>query len=72
MPCEPLDHAPELPEHASEPSEHAFELFEHASDLSEHLFELFIWLLELSTLEARVCQKDVRNSSKNCQSLHLG
>ena len=64
MPCEPLDHAPELPEHASEPYEHASELSEHASELSEHASGLFVWSLELSTLEARVCQKDVRSSSK--------
>ena len=64
MPSEPFDHAPELSEHASDPSKHASELLKHASELSEHVSELFIWLLELSTLEARVCQKDVRSSSK--------
>ena len=32
-----------------------FELFEHASELFEHAFELFVWLLEPSTLEAKVC-----------------
>ena len=57
MPSELFDHAPKLSKHASEPSEHVFELSEHAS-------ELFVWLLEPSTLEARVCQKDVRSSSK--------
>ena len=54
----------ELFEHAFELSKHASELSEHAPELSEHAFELFIRLLKLSTLEARVCQKDVRSSSK--------
>ena len=44
--------------------EHASELPKHAFELSEHASELFIWLLEPSTLETRVCQKDVRSSSK--------
>ena len=57
MPSELFDHAPKLSKHASEPSE-------HASELSEHASELFVWLLEPSTLEARVCQKDARSSSK--------
>jgi len=35
--------------------EHAPELFEYSSDLSEHASKLFIWLLELSTFEAKVC-----------------
>ena len=34
------------------------------SELFEHASEMFVWLLEPSTLEARVCQKDVRSSSK--------
>ena len=62
----------ELFEHASELTEHAFKLFENASELSEHASELFVRLLEPSTLEARVCQKDLRSSSKKIQSLHLG
>ena len=52
--------------------ENASELSKHASKLSEHASELFIRLLEPSTLEARVCQKDARSSSKIFQSLHLG
>ena len=56
---------------SSELFEHASKLFEHAFELSEHAFELFVWLLEPSTLEAKVCQKDVRSSSKKNQSLHL-
>ena len=48
----------------SELFEHASELTEHASELSEHASELFVRLLEPSKLEARVCQKDVRSSSK--------
>ena len=63
MPCEPFDHAPKLPEHASEPSKHASELSKHVSELSKHASKLFVWSLEPSTLEARVCQKDVRSSS---------
>ena len=55
----------------SELFEHASKLFEHAFELSEHAFELFVWLLEPSTLEAKVCQKDVRSSSKKIQSLLL-
>ena len=59
-------HRPELVraiEHASELLNMTSELFEHASELSEHTSKLFVWSLEPSTLEARVCQKDVRSSS---------
>ena len=35
--------------------EHAPKLFEHVSKLSELASELFVWLLEPSTLEAKVC-----------------
>ena len=59
-----VDHASELLNISSGLFEHVPELFEHASELSEHASELFVWLLEPSTLEARVCQKDVRSSSK--------
>ena len=79
MPSELFEHASELSKHASKLSEHESELCEHASklskhasELSKHAFTLFIWLLEPSTLEARVCQKDIRSSSKKIQSLHLG
>ena len=34
------------------------------SELSKHAFKIFVRLLEPSTLEARVCQKDVRSSSR--------
>ena len=43
---------------------HALKLFEHVSELSKHASELLVWLLEPSTLEARVGQKDVRSSSE--------
>ena len=57
MPCEPFDHAPDLPEHAPELSEHASELSKHVSELYRHASELFVWSLEPSTLEARVLSK---------------
>ena len=71
MSFELFKHASELTEHVSELFEHASRPTEHASELSEHASELFVRLLEQSTLEARVCQKDVRSSSKKFQSLHL-
>ena len=64
MPSELFEHASELTEHASELSEHASKLSKHVSEQSEHASELFVYLLEPSTLKARVCQKDVRSSSK--------
>ena len=64
MSSELFEHASKLSEHESELCEHASKLSKHASELSKHAFTLFIWLLEPSTLEARVGQKDVRSSSE--------
>ena len=35
--------------------EHVLELFGHVFQLSEHSSKLFVWMLEPSTLEAKVC-----------------
>jgi hypothetical protein len=40
------------------------ELFERASELSERVFELFIQKWSTDLREVKVCQKDVRGSSK--------